>query len=69
MADSIKDEVQQEISGLGARIKTLESQLSKNNHSQDKKTFEMEINSAIAELSYSLVTSKMPPCRVLPVLY
>jgi DNA-binding CsgD family transcriptional regulator len=53
----IKDSVHQEMSGLGARIKNLESQVSKNNHSQDKKTFEMEINSAVAELSYSLVTS------------
>lgn len=57
MSDLIKKEVQNKISGLGKRIKKLESQLSEKHHSDDQKIFEMETNSAIAELSYSLVTS------------
>jgi hypothetical protein len=57
MTDLIKDDVQKKISGLGERIKKLESHLSENYHSADQKRFEMETNSAIAELSYSMVTS------------
>jgi DNA-binding CsgD family transcriptional regulator len=57
MSTTLKNDIHEEILGLGERIKNLEVLLSRQNQSDSKKSFEIETNAAIAELSYSLVTS------------
>ena len=51
MTTVFRNDVQEEISELGDRIKKLEALIIRKSSLEDKKTFEIETNAAIAELS------------------